>query len=117
MKRFTAFALSALLLAGCSGTPASTGTAGIYKAGTYSGTGAGKNGDVVVEVTVSDTAITSVVVKEHQETDGIADPALETLPDAIVKANGTEVDTVASATVTSEAIIAAVNAALEQAKK
>ena len=116
MKRtFVTIALSALLLAGCSSSN-SAGGASKYKAGTYTGTGVGKNGDVVVEVVVSDSAITSVTVTEHSETDGVADPALEQVPAAIVKANSTEVDAVAGATVTSEAIIDAVNTALASAK-
>ena len=39
-----------------------------YTAGTYTGTATGMKGDVTVEVTVSEDAITDVVVKEHQET-------------------------------------------------
>ena len=42
-----------------------------YTAGTYTGTATGMKGDVTVEVTVSEDAITDVVVKEHQETYGI----------------------------------------------
>ncbi len=115
MKRsIVSIALATLLLTGCSSSSGTTTAK--YKAGTYSGTGAGKNGDVVVEVVVSDSAITSVTVKEHSETSGIADPALEQIPEAIVKANSTEVDSVSSATVTSEAIKEAVNQALASAK-
>ena len=47
-----------------------------FPAGTYTGTAQGKNGDVTVEVTLSDSAITDVKVTEQSETEGIADGAL-----------------------------------------
>lgn len=110
--RKAAATLAVLALAGCSGNSSSAA----YKAGTYTGTGAGHNGDVVVEVTVSDTAITAVNVIEHQETAGISDPAIAQIPEAVVKANSAEVDAVSGCTDTSTAIIEAVKAALAQAK-
>lgn len=112
MKTFKAILAAAALvtMVGCSGSSAA------YKAGTYTGTAEGHNGNVSVEVTVSDSAITAVKVTEQAETAGIADGALNTLPDAIVKANSAEVDAVAGCTDTSEAIKEAVKAALAQAK-
>lgn len=112
MKTFRKMAavIALIALVGCSGGGST------YKAGTYKGAAEGHNGDVSVEVTVSESAITAVKVVEHEETDGIADGALNTIPDAIVKANGVEVDTVSGCTDTSEAIIEAVKAALEKAK-
>lgn len=89
----------------------------IYNAGTYTGEGQGNNGKVAVEVTVDDTSIVSVTVTEHAETAGISDPAIERVPASIVEAQSVEVDTVSGATNTSNAIIAAVTAALEQAAK
>ncbi len=82
---------------------------------TYTGTAEGKNGDVTVEVVYEDDEIKSVTVTDQQETEGIADPALEQIPEAIVKAQTPNVDTVSGATVTSEAIINATKAALESA--
>ena len=70
-----------------------------------------------MEVTVDDTSIVSVTVTEHAETAGISDPAIERVPASIVEAQSVEVDTVSGATNTSNAIIAAVTAALEQAAK
>ena len=55
-------------------------------------------------------------VISHQETDGIGTKAIEDLPAAIVSANSTEVDNVASATITSEAIKEAVEDAIRQSK-
>ena len=105
-------AIAVVALVGCSG---STGSAK-FKAGTYTVKGAGHNGDVVVDVTVSDSAITKVEIKEHQETSGISDPAIEKLPEAIVSAGAADVDTISGCTDTSNAIIEAVKAALDQAK-
>ena len=48
----------------------------------------------------------------HTETAGISDGAIEKIPAAIVEKQSTDVDTVSGATVTSKAIIEAVNAAL-----
>lgn len=91
--------------------------AGAFKDGTYEGTGKGKNGDVKVSVTVAGGKITDVKVGDHSETEGIADKAIDEVPAAIVEKNGTEgVETASGATMTSQAIIDAVNQALESAK-
>ena len=92
-------------------TMAVTGMAD-YSAGTYTGTAAGRNGDITVEVILSDDAIESVTVTAHQETPGISDAALVSVPAAIVEKQSLAVDTVAGATITSAAIIDAVEAAL-----
>ncbi len=84
--------------------------------GTYTGDGKGMGGSVPVTVTVEGGAITSVEVGDNSETDGIGTKAISELPGAIVAANGTEgVDAVSGATVTSKAILSAVDAALEGA--
>ena len=108
-------------MAGCSGTPAEetqeTGDTkeAKYTAGEYTASAAGMNGDVTVKVVVSEDAITSVEVTEHSETAGISDPAIEKIPAAIVEQQSLAVDTVAGATVTSSAILAAVEDCLTQA--
>lgn len=89
----------------------------VYVDGTYTETVEGHNGPMTVEVVVEGNVITSVVVLEHEETDGLADPALEDVPAAIIARNGTDVDVVSSATVTSEAVIKAVEKALEPGAK
>ena len=86
--------------------------------GEYKASAKGMGGDVPVTVTVKDGKIAKVEVGENSETDGIGSKAIEQLPDAIVKANGTEgVDTVSGASVTSKAIFDAVNDCMDQAKK
>ena len=80
--------------------------------GTFTGAGNGRNGEVKVDVTFADGAITDVVVSEHEETPGVADPALETIPGLIVESQSVEVDSVAGASMTSDAIKAAVSEAI-----
>ena len=86
------------------------------KDGEYTGEAKGMESTIKVTVTVSGGKITDVAA-EGQETEGIGSKALEQLPGKIAEAGTTEgVDGVAGATVTSKAIIEAVNAALESAK-
>ena len=86
--------------------------------GEYKASAKGIGGDVPVTVTVKDGKIAKVEVGENSETQGIGSKAIEQLPDAIVKANGTEgVDAVSGASVTSKAIFDAVNDCIDQAKK
>ena len=72
----------------------------------------GMGGDVVVKVTMDGDAIASVEVVKHGETVGIGDKAIEAIPAAIVAAQSSEVDAVAGATVTSNAIMQAVKTAV-----
>ncbi len=87
-----------------------------FNPGTYTASAMGKVGDVTVEVVFSDSAIVSVEVIEHSETAGICDPALEQVPGEIVSEQSLDVDTASGATVTSEAIIAAVTDCAKQAQ-
>jgi hypothetical protein len=79
---------------------------------TLAGSAAGHNGEIGVEVTLTDGVITDVKVVSHSETAGISDPAIERVPKEIVAKNSAEVDAVSGATDTSEGIMAAVKAAL-----
>ncbi len=83
-----------------------------YQDGTFEGAGKGMNGDVNVTVTVENGKITAVTVGKHKETAGIGDMAIEALPQAIIDKQSTEVDGVAGATLTSDALKEAVNNAL-----
>ncbi len=88
----------------------------VYRDGVYTGVGKGRNADINVTVTVKDSKISEVKIDSHEETEGISDPAIEKLPEIITKANGTEIDTISGATMTSQGIFDAVNNALESAK-
>ena len=76
---------------------------------------AGKNGPIVVEVTTDGKNITDVKVLESSETQGVGSVAVEWLPARIVKANSVDVDGVSGATITSDAIKAAVREAMDKA--
>ncbi len=80
------------------------------------GTAKGYGGELKVEVTLEGETIVGIGVTEHKETDGIGTPAIDEIPMAIIQANSTDVDVVAGATVTSTAIINAVNNALDPEK-
>ncbi|MEO3944269.1 FAD-binding protein [Gorillibacterium sp. CAU 1737] len=87
-----------------------------YKEGTYTGIGKGKNGEVKVEVTFSKNKIESVVIQgENGETKGISDAALERIPAQIVDQQSLAIDSVAGASMTSNAILEAVAAAVQEA--
>ena len=103
------------LAAGCGQKAPAAASGASYTAGTYTATADGNNGPVTVEVTVSDTAITSVKVTDQAETESIAGPAIERIPQAIVDNQSLAVDAVSGATVTSTAILTAVADAIEQA--
>jgi uncharacterized protein with FMN-binding domain len=101
-----------LIFAGCSQGPA----APAWKDGTYSGKAEGVHGDIEVNVEISGGKIAKVNIVSENETEGVSDLAVEQIPAAIVEKQSAEVEAVAGATVSSEAIIAAVEAALSQAK-
>lgn len=77
------------------------------------GTAEGHGGDVNVTVVIRGDDIISIEAVGDAETLGIGSWAIDELPAAIVEANSIEVDGVAGATMTSDAIKAAVKNALE----
>lgn len=87
----------------------------VYKDGTYEGSARGYERGLQVSVQVSGGKITSVVVVEHNDTPMFANEAIELMPQRIIQAQSTVVDTVAGATYTSKGIITAVNKALSNA--
>lgn len=111
MKKFVSLLVSACLLASALIVPACAD-------GVFAGAGAGKNGEGAIEVSVTlndANEITAVEVTKNGDDAGISDPAVTLLPEAIVKANSLAVDTVAGATLTSNGVLAAVEAALTAA--
>ena len=88
---------------------------GAYTAGIYKATTNGHNGDLTVEVEFSKDAIVSVKVLEHAESAGISDPALERIPTEVVDGQTLNVDTVSGATVTSKAVLTAIEDCVKQA--
>ena len=102
------------IIALCSGCSSSTTTSS-FKDGSYQTKAEGKNGDIVVTTVFENKEIKSVTIDEQSETEGVADTALQTIPEDIVKYQSISVDTVTGATVTSQAIIDAVTLAIENA--
>ena len=83
--------------------------------GTYEAEAQGFGGKVQVAVTVNESEITDIAITGELETPALGGVAIETMGDAIVKAQTPHVDGVSGATVTSAAIIAAASEALEAA--
>ena len=77
----------------------------------FEGVGQGMGGDVKLAVTVEDGRITAIDVVSHNESAGISDPAFARIPQAIIDNQSLAVDAVAGATLTSNGILAAVEAA------
>lgn len=90
---------------------------GIYKPGTYTASAQGYGGEVTVTVTVSESKVTDVKIEGANETEGIGSKAVESMPEVILAAQSSKVDAVAGATVTSKAILTALDEALNQAKE
>lgn len=108
---------ASLLLAACGNNdaPESDDNGGTEEAQTETLTGQaqGFGGVITVTVTKDGDTITKVEVDAPDESEGVADPAIEEIPEAIVEANSTDIDTVSGATYTSQGIIDAVNNALD----
>ncbi len=86
-----------------------------FTPGTYTATSAGYNGDVTVDVTFSDTALTDVKVTASKETAHVGDVAFDLMIPDMLAANGSGVDAVSGATFSGRALRNAVNDAAEQA--
>lgn len=71
-------------------------------------------GRIVVKVKMDGDKIESISYLEINDTLGICDPSLTAIPEAIIEAQSTTVDTISGATRTSQGIIDAVNDALSK---
>ena len=90
--------------------------AAIYESGTYTASAEGYNDMIEVEITVDEQEITSIEVLSHEDTEDIAEPAFEDLEQSVIDSQSTDVDTISGATGSSEGYLAAVEAALKEAK-
>ena len=108
MKKIIMMLLAVLLLAtGCSSTSSTT------SAETKTGKANGFGGLVEVTVTVEGDKITGLDVSADGETPDIGGAAIETLTAAILESGSVDVEMVSGATVTSTALINAINNALD----
>ena len=87
-----------------------------YIPGTYEATAAGINGDVKVTMTFSENAITDVVLDVSGETPSIGGAAAEDLKNALMEAQGADIQPVSGATITSDGVIKAAQKCIDQAK-
>ncbi|MBR2260006.1 MAG: FAD-dependent oxidoreductase [Blautia sp.] len=95
------FAVSGLLGSAALAEEAPVG--GLYTPGTYTATAMGI-GDVTVTMTFDETSITDVVVDVSKETKDIGQLYGETLQEALMQLQSADIDSVAGATVTSDAV-------------
>ena len=86
-----------------------------FTASTYTAVGQGKFGDVEVKVTFDENGVTAIELGSHGETPGFFEKPAEEIPSQIIANQSLAVDTVAGATMTSEAILAAVEDCVKQA--
>ena len=108
------------LVAGVVSTLMFVGTAAAavsYTPGTYEGEAIGRNGPVKVQVTVAKDRIESIRVVSHNESAGLSDAPINTLPKTIVDKQSLAVDVFSGATFSSKAVIGAVENALKKATK
>jgi len=112
MKKLFALMMCAAMVLGCVSAQAMTD-------GVYTAEGTGMKGPMTVEVKVAGDKIESVAVTAQSETYGIgwgiASAPVEAIPAWIVENQSLACDTVSGATITSRAIVSAVEAALTQA--
>ena len=111
VKRGLALWLAAILAFSCFAVPVLGHT---YRDGQYTGSGTGYGGAVPVEVTIENGLISGIVVGSNNETPSRLESAKAVINNIIAE-QSTDVDTVSGATLSSGAIISAVNAALAQA--
>ncbi len=97
-------------------TAAATSSSGLYKDGTYTGTGMGFRGTTTLSLTISGGEITDVTVVSYQDDAKYFDHAFQTIASDIISGQSAEVDVVSHATFSSRGIIEAVNDALSQAR-
>lgn len=89
-----------------------------YVPGTYEGVSEGYHGPIRVEVTTSAFEIESIVIVEEHEKQvlgEVVDIVYETIPERVRRYNSTEVDVVSGATMTSTALIEAIQDGLNKA--
>lgn len=113
VKQLVCAALSLILVTGCSAGSASQNSEAVFKSGTYEASSAGRNGDVKLTVTFSDSKIEKIET-ENEETSGIGDVAIEELINTVISTQSVP-DAVTGATISSNAFIEAFKDTVKQA--
>ena len=96
------------------GDNATIGDAAVVDVAVYTGKATGM-GEVTAKLIIADGHIVGVTLTGDNETPGIGSKAIEELPSKIVEAQSADVDGVAGATITSNAVKEAVKAAMAEA--
>ncbi len=86
-----------------------------FEPGEYTAYGYGHNGKLPVTVTLSEDKILEVLVDSSKESDGIANPAFERIPQQILDGQTLNIDVISGATVSSQAVIDGVSNAVDLA--
>uniref|UniRef100_UPI0038905042 FAD-dependent oxidoreductase n=1 Tax=Treponema sp. TaxID=166 RepID=UPI0038905042 len=108
--KFLAFAVIISLFVSCSKEISLTD-------GVFTGKGEGRNGEVEVEITVKDGKIFDAKIVKESETPEIALPAEELILKQFITSGSTEeIDVVSGATLTSNAVLDALDEAISQAQ-
>ena len=106
-KTLLAALLALALLAGCRAGSGSSSASGSQSAqsGRYTVTGSGYGGDVAVEVTIENGAVTGLELGEHKESLVVIERAFPLLRQRILEAGTADVDSVSGATFSSYAAV------------
>lgn len=113
---FLSIVLVLSVLSGCTGNKQGTETSNVsFKPGTYTAEADGRNGVVKVEVTFSENKIEDIKIVSHIETQGLGDTAMDKVKEEILSNQTLAVDTVTGATVSSNALLQAVEDCVKQA--
>ena len=83
--------------------------------GDFTGTAQGLGGDVTVTLTLKDGKIVGCTATGDKETEGIGSKVIDTFPGIVAESGSIAVDAISGATVTSNAFVAAAEAALTEA--
>ncbi len=112
--------VAGMSLLGCTSTTAATETSeeskdgAIYVPGTYTAKASGI-GEVTVTMTFTATAISDITIDTSNETDGYGLDKGDTLAEQVMAAQGSNIDGVSGATLTSDAVRKAVDDCISQA--
>ncbi len=112
-QRFLALGLAAGLLLSLTACGAAKPAAG--DGVNVSGTASGFSGEVTVTLTLKDGVIEKATAEGPGESPDVGGVAMQTMTDAMVQQNTVDVDEVSGATITSQAVLKAAAAAMEQA--
>ncbi len=85
--------------------------------GKFTGTGAGRNGPIVVEIIVNEGKVCDAVILEQQETEDIGVPIeKDIIEEFLNQAGDTDIDAISGATLTSTGLISALQSAIDASK-